>query len=247
MAMSSADARGAPSARSCPLGPVYARTMTSGAEPLGRWSDTAGSSLTFPELGTRYRVTREFTDHDGDVHPAGEEWTYLGTSFLPYHSGRSFFISFDDRQEWMLPMQDLPEAQGGVLSEFETYITAIGPSTVGQQVRQKIEQVIAREIASRAEAARRAEQADINWARVLPWLFIVFGPFGLMTLYYELSRKLDVPATGDAELVALGVCVLAGAFAVWWKTRPSMLWPVLYIPVATLFVVILIAASISPH
>jgi hypothetical protein len=41
------------------------------------------------EPGTRYRVIKAFTDHDRDVHPVGEEWTFLRSAFVPYHSGMS--------------------------------------------------------------------------------------------------------------------------------------------------------------
>ena len=32
----------------------------------------------------RYEVVRAFTDYDGDEHPPGESWTYLGYNFVPY-------------------------------------------------------------------------------------------------------------------------------------------------------------------
>jgi hypothetical protein len=41
------------------------------------------------ESGKRYRVIKAFVDHDRDAHPAGEEWTFLRSAFVPHHSGVS--------------------------------------------------------------------------------------------------------------------------------------------------------------
>ena len=90
----------------------------------GHW--TAGGSLearhAFLEAGKRYRVIREFTDFDGDVHRVGEEWTFLGSSFVPYEDGLSLFVSFDGASEWQIRMQWRPEAQGRVLDALSSYL-----------------------------------------------------------------------------------------------------------------------------
>ncbi|MBK8838150.1 MAG: DUF3601 domain-containing protein [Hyphomonadaceae bacterium] len=36
---------------------------------------------------------KAFTDFDRDEHPVGEEWSYIGTAFLPYDEGRPLFVS----------------------------------------------------------------------------------------------------------------------------------------------------------
>ena len=55
-------------------------------------SATAGN-ISSP--GKRYRVIKAFKDFDRQDHPIGEEWTYIGTAFLPYDDGRSIFVSLD--------------------------------------------------------------------------------------------------------------------------------------------------------
>jgi hypothetical protein len=65
--------------------------------------------------GLRYEVASAFVDYDGDEHPVGECWVYLGHNFLPYDDGLSLFVSRDGRQEWHIRLQDRPEEQGGIV------------------------------------------------------------------------------------------------------------------------------------
>jgi len=94
-----------------------------GPRDHGHWT---GSRLELSHLflkaGRRYRVLRDFTDFDGDVHVKGETWTFLGSSFLPYDDGLSLFVSLDGRREWQIRMQVRPEAQGPVLDRLSDYI-----------------------------------------------------------------------------------------------------------------------------
>lgn len=75
--------------------------------------------------GQRYRVVKAFTDFDSQEHPVGEEWTYLGTAFLPYDDGRSIFVSLDGEKEWHIRMQDRAEEQGPILDNLREYIAAL--------------------------------------------------------------------------------------------------------------------------
>ncbi len=94
-----------------------------GPRDRGHWTRSRlDQSHLFLKAGQRYRVLRAFTDYDGDVHPPGEEWTFLGTSFLPYDDGLSLFVSLDGRQEWQIRMQMRPEAQGEVLDRLGSFI-----------------------------------------------------------------------------------------------------------------------------
>lgn len=77
------------------------------------------------EPGQRYRVIKAFKDHDRDDHPAGEEWTFLRSAFVPYHSGMSWFVSFDGVQEIHIRMQSTPEEQGPVLDNLAEYLVAV--------------------------------------------------------------------------------------------------------------------------
>ena len=77
------------------------------------------------EPGTRYRVIKAFTDHDRDIHPVGEEWTFLRSAFVPYHSGRSWFVTFDNVEEKHIRLQGIPEEQSEVLDNLAEYLVAV--------------------------------------------------------------------------------------------------------------------------
>ena len=77
------------------------------------------------EPGTRYRVIKSFVDHDRDVHPEGEEWTFLRSAFVPYHSGMSWFVSFDGVEETHIRLQSIPEEQGEILNNLAEYLVAV--------------------------------------------------------------------------------------------------------------------------
>lgn len=95
-----------------------------GPRDRGHW--TGAGSLSprhaFLEAGRRYRVTKTFADFDGDTHPAGEEWTFLGSSFLPYDDGLSLFVTLDGVREWQIRMQWRAEAQAEVLDALPAYL-----------------------------------------------------------------------------------------------------------------------------
>lgn len=74
------------------------------------------------EPGKRYRVIKAFVDHDRDHHPQGEEWTFLRSAFTPYHSGMSWFVSFDGRAETHIRLQGIPEEQGYVLDNLGEFL-----------------------------------------------------------------------------------------------------------------------------
>ncbi len=99
-----------------------------GPQPAGFWSGKTaqhGTAFQFLIPGRRYRVVKEFTDFDYFRHLVGEEWTFLGHSFLPHEDGMSFYISLDDREEWLLPLQWRNEQQGGVLDALGEHVRAI--------------------------------------------------------------------------------------------------------------------------
>lgn len=72
--------------------------------------------------GRTYRVTRPFTDHDGDLHPAGESWAYLGHNFVPYHDGLSLFVSLDGAREWQIRLSWLGEDQAHIIDAPSDYL-----------------------------------------------------------------------------------------------------------------------------
>jgi hypothetical protein len=97
-----------------------------GPESIGYWSrlkaPNCGSEHQHLVAGKRYRVVREFRDHDCDMHPVGESWVFMGYSFLPHDDGLSLFVSLDGKQEWHVRMQWRPEEQGVVLDNLSEYV-----------------------------------------------------------------------------------------------------------------------------
>jgi hypothetical protein len=100
-----------------------------GPQPDGFWSAHTAVSRGVPfqllTPGREYRVVKEFADHDGTCHLVGEEWVFLGHSFVPYDDGMSFFVSLDGRQEWLIPLQWRPEEQSGILDALGEYVREV--------------------------------------------------------------------------------------------------------------------------
>jgi hypothetical protein len=98
--------------------------------PIGHWSSRAnqsdyGEGANTLVVGRRYRVRQAFTDHDRDMHPVGEEWTFLGHAFVPYHDGLSWFVSFDGVREWHIRMQCHEEEQGPIAHNIGQYVEPV--------------------------------------------------------------------------------------------------------------------------
>jgi hypothetical protein len=77
------------------------------------------------EVGARYEVVRAFTDFDGDTHPPGETWAFLGHNFVPYEDGLSLFVTLDGEREWNMRMCWRPEDQGPVINAFADYVRRV--------------------------------------------------------------------------------------------------------------------------
>jgi hypothetical protein len=94
-----------------------------GPYPAGRWSPFISRDH-FQHLagGTRYVVARAFVDFDGDTHPAGEEWTFLGSNFAPYDDGLSLFVSLDGTQEWHIRLCWRPQDQGPIIDALAEHV-----------------------------------------------------------------------------------------------------------------------------
>jgi hypothetical protein len=99
-----------------------------GPSPRGTLSTKADYQRDFGHLilGKRYRVAKAFHDLDGDLHPVGEPWLYLGHNFFPYDDGLTLVVSLDGEQEWNLAMQWRAAQQGAILDVFEQYVVAAG-------------------------------------------------------------------------------------------------------------------------
>jgi hypothetical protein len=94
-----------------------------GPEPPGRLTKSAHATA-FQHLtpGALYVVAVAFTDHDGDVHPVGESWTFLAHQFVPYDDGLSLVVSLDGHREWQIRLQWRPEAQGAIIDDLARLI-----------------------------------------------------------------------------------------------------------------------------
>jgi hypothetical protein len=206
--------------------------VTSRPEPLGRWSSQFGSSRTFPQMGMRYRVIREFKDDDAELHPVGEEWTFLGCSYIPYHSGAGFVVSFDDRQECLITFLDMPEGQGEVLANLEQYLELVADADRRSYHPQLPS------MAPPPPVQQRPDPEDM-FDRALPWLFIFFAPLALMSGYLWLQEKKYFAGNWNADIGAMAVSVLVGVVALRMKVRADRtLWTVLYVPAAAVAVFI---------
>jgi hypothetical protein len=75
-------------------------------------------------LGATYEVTQAFVDFDGDNHPVGERWRFVGASYLPYDNGLSLFVQTAEG-EWHIRMQLIAEEQGDIWGEFEEYVRPV--------------------------------------------------------------------------------------------------------------------------
>jgi hypothetical protein len=97
-----------------------------GPEAMGHWSGHIASNASrnhqFLEAGRHYCVIRPFADHDGHVHPQGEQWTFLGSAFLPYDDGLSLFVSLDGQSEWHIPLQWRADQQAPVVDNLAQYV-----------------------------------------------------------------------------------------------------------------------------
>jgi hypothetical protein len=98
-----------------------------GPKELGFWSGHADSVSKPLVFGVDYIVIRPFVDFDGDAHPLGERWRFVGCSFAPYDNGLSLFVQTADG-EWHIRLQLDAERQGAVWDHFDQYVR---PATTG--------------------------------------------------------------------------------------------------------------------
>ena len=71
--------------------------------------------------GRQYAVVQAFRDYDADMHPIGEIWTFLGSSFLPYEDGLSLFVRCGNA-DFQIRLQWRDDAQGEIISNLGTYV-----------------------------------------------------------------------------------------------------------------------------
>lgn len=74
------------------------------------------------EGGNRYRVAQAFWGFDGIEHPAGECWTFIRPSFLPYEDGVTLSVASPGGNERQIRLQSRPDAQGRIVDHLDDYI-----------------------------------------------------------------------------------------------------------------------------
>lgn len=149
------------------------------------------------ESGRRYRVTQEFKDYDGDVHPVGEEWTFRRQAFLPYEDGESWFVSPDDRHEVHIRMQRRDESQNPILHDLARYLSAGPLAAPVAQYRFKFSDEFRTAASRRYQRARGAIFAERSWAIAI--IFLAVGAAGVLAD----ESWLMVPCVIGAGLIVL--------------------------------------------
>lgn len=70
-----------------------------------------------------YMVVQPFRDFDGNEHPVGETWSFIGSSFLPYDDGLWLFVVVDGQRR-QIRMQWREEQQGAIVDNLPDYVEA---------------------------------------------------------------------------------------------------------------------------
>lgn len=74
--------------------------------------------------GERYRVIRPFADADGDEHPLGEEWQFLGSSFSKFDDELILYVRLKSG-DWEFPLIWNASKQQNVIECWREYIARI--------------------------------------------------------------------------------------------------------------------------
>ncbi len=99
-----------------------------GPQPVGSFG-----SITVPSAwencrlvrGRPYRVIKEFVDFDGDVHPVGEEWSFVASIFSPYDDLLLVGVRMLSGDEWKILLHWKPNAQQEIIENFVQYIAPV--------------------------------------------------------------------------------------------------------------------------
>ena len=76
--------------------------------------------------GQVYRVIAPFVDADGDQHPVGEEWIFVGTLFCRQSDKLTLVLRTAKDEEWTLPLIWKPEAQETTIEHFGRIVAPVG-------------------------------------------------------------------------------------------------------------------------
>ncbi len=84
---------------------------------------TKMSDISNLKPGESYRVIKEFTDYDGNLHKVRERWIFVKIDYLPYHSGLSLNV-IENGESITYRFQDEPDQQQLLLERFMNYVAA---------------------------------------------------------------------------------------------------------------------------
>lgn len=74
--------------------------------------------------GEAYRVVRAFQDADGDLHPVGEQWSFICATFSKFDDEIQIAICRKDGTGWRVPLVWKPEKQADIIEHVESYLKA---------------------------------------------------------------------------------------------------------------------------
>ncbi len=72
--------------------------------------------------GRRYSVIKRFSDNDGDIHMAGEEWQFMSALFSKFDNEVTVCVRLDDGKDWMIPLVWMENKQSDIIENIQEYI-----------------------------------------------------------------------------------------------------------------------------
>ena len=66
-----------------------------------------------------------FTDTDGDQHPVGEQWIFLGSHFSKYNDDVTLFVRTPDDKNFRFSLHWTPDTQENVIENILTYLGCV--------------------------------------------------------------------------------------------------------------------------
>ncbi|HEX5106656.1 MAG TPA: hypothetical protein VFV87_22705 [Pirellulaceae bacterium] len=75
--------------------------------------------------GHRYRVVKEFKDEDGDLHPIGEDWVFVGSLFSPHDELMLVVVRTRPVFEWEFELEWRSSERDNVVEHFGDYVELV--------------------------------------------------------------------------------------------------------------------------
>ncbi len=81
--------------------------------------------------GGLYRVAKMFQDADGDIHPSGEEWSFIGATALNKDGVQTLRVQRTNRTVWTFSLSKSVPQQQDVLEHLHEYLAQHDPKLDG--------------------------------------------------------------------------------------------------------------------